>query len=631
MQLRGLAIGVAGALLGWLFLARFAPARLLLGETGGPLLAALAVVLACFAVGAGALSLVRRLLGGSTLERVPFLDAFVVGFPTFGTLVAIIAWVSVASLPIVTYACAAAGVALLWLRRDAFRWPQAVSPAALLVAPPVLFAFVAAIVPVNAPDELAYKLAVPHAYQLYGRMVELPLTSHSYLVLALQLTDLAALTISSGIAAKLGHFALYLAALAVLHRLASRIVPAGAWWVVAVFAWTPALMLIAGWCFSEWGVLALLALSVERYHAWLERRDGLDFAVAFAAAGGAMAAKYTAIPWLLAFGLVLAWRHRSEVRLLLTGALITAAFGAFFYVRNAIWTGSPIAPLLLPHAPGVSSYRTGMRFGGWHDLMLGLDVFDPMVADESLGILIAVSFLAGFFALRSRNPVARDLALIGAIQMPILFTIGPGSRNIINGVAALAIAGAALTAEAWLALRAVGRVLLGTIAAVAIAAQGILVVYGFESYEVERYLAGKEQAGAYILRQRPFARPYAWIHQSTPRDARVLLLAENETYYLDRPFLAAANLDSPRIAAWLAQFPTPDALGAELRRQKIGYVVLRKTWYRVARPGLPPLTPIENEFVLQVSPETDRVVTTFLKTQAVLRYRDAEYLIFQLR
>lgn len=607
-QAVGVAALIVAAALTALFLQRFVPARLVLRETGGALLAAGAVALACY--GAGRAAIRDR--------RSGFLDAFLIGLPLFGTLVALIAWISVRPVVIVTHAAALAGIVLLIADRRSL----IASRPPWLLAPPILLAFMAAIAPVNAPDELIYKLAVPHAYELYGRMVELPLNSNSYLAMAFQFTDLAALLLGGGIAAKLVHFALYLAALAAIHRLAARIAPRAGWWPVIVLAWTPALMLIAGWCFNEWGVLGLLALSVERYHRWLESQDRTDFLVAFAAAGGAIAAKYTAIPFVAALGLLVLWRHR---RVALKAALIVIAAGGFFYLRNAIWTGSPVAPLLLPDAPAVQSYRGE---SGWLDLATGADIFDARVADESLGILLAVSFLAGFLALRSRNATARDLALIGAIQMPLLLTIGPGSRNIINGVAPLAIAGAALIGEAWHDLRPSLRAVGGALAAIALTAQLVLVFFSFHDYDVLPYLGGSETAGQYVMRQRPFAKPYAWIAQQTPRSARVLLLGENATYYLDRPSVAGGNLDGPRIAKWLARFPTPAALHAELLRQRITHVILRKKWYRA---GHRPLTPIESELMLEVAPETDRVVTAMLKTLAVLRYRDEEYLIFQLR
>ena len=60
------------------------------------------------------------------------------------------------------------------------------------------------------------------------------------------------------------------AALVTVRRLGDRLAPGSVVWVAAVLAWTPALLLIAGWAWSEWGVLALLFLS---YLGWLELQE----------------------------------------------------------------------------------------------------------------------------------------------------------------------------------------------------------------------------------------------------------------------------------------------------------------------------------------------------------------------
>ena len=63
--------------------------------------------------------------------------------------------------------------------RERFEWPR-IHP---LLAIAIGIAFIEAITPVSSPDELVYKLAIPHAWQLYGRMIELPLNSNSYLAM----------------------------------------------------------------------------------------------------------------------------------------------------------------------------------------------------------------------------------------------------------------------------------------------------------------------------------------------------------------------------------------------------------------------------------------------------------------
>ena len=566
-------IAGAAALCG-VFVVRFDPSRQLFLETARPAIAAAIVLLAALGCGRAALRIVQS-------RDDALSDTLLVGFATLGLFSAALALFSTAFVPpfAITVACVEAF--FLGRERSRFRW-TGLHP---LLALAIGVAFVLAITPVSSPDELVYKLSIPHAWQLYGRMIELPLSSHSYLVMALQCADLAALALGGGIAAKLAHFGVYVAVLFVVRRIGGN-------WSAIVLAFTPALMIISGWAWSEWGVVGLLLVSYDRW----SRDDANGGACAL---GCAISSKYTALPWLLAFTVLLAIKRNKNW---LRPAIIVAAFGAFFYVRNVIWTGSPFAPLLLPNAPQVSNYRGS----AWIGLLRGDDIFDVRIADESLGILLPLAFLAGLFAWKKH----RDLVLLGLIQMPILLTIGPGSRNIINGVAPVAIAGTMLLEEI---------VPLGLVAAIPLFIQLTLVVFTIESYDFLPYLAGRETAAQTIARTRFFAKPYDWIAKHTPPGARILLLAENRTFYLDRRFVAAGNLDSPRVAAWLAN----DGLD----RERFTHVVIHKEWYRV---GTAPLGTIEKEYVLQVPPETHEKVMRFLSTRATMVYQDAAYVIYEV-
>jgi len=618
------AIVLGGSAFTILFLRRFpAAVTLLVRELAQPLAAAAIVALAVLCAGFLAIVLGRRIFGGVGGGEVSAIDALLIGYPTLGTVIGAIAWISTAPVVLVMLLAAAGGVVALLRRRVVVR----IALPSLLLAIPILLAVVEAITPANSPDELAYKLAIPQQYLLYGRMLELPLTSTSYLILGTNLTDLAALALGGPLAAKLARLLLYLAALGVLQRFGRRLAGEAASWVVAVVAWCPALMLIAGWAWSEWGVIGLLVLALERFERWLDLRDPSDAAIAFCAAGASAATKYTALPFLLAFGVIVLLRMR-DAKLLARAALIVALLGGFFYLRNVVWTGSPVAPLLLPDSPKIDNYRSGGRFSGFTDLVHGYDIADPNLLDESLGILLPLAAVAALLLVTRRDRLTRDLLLVGGVQMPILLTIAPASRNMIGGVVPLALAGAMLMAEVWRRAPGAMRLVLGGGAAVALAAQLVLVANVFDTMDVIPYLGGTETTAQYLARTRHFAKPFGWVAASTPEDARILLLGEYRTLYLPRQAIGAANLDGPRIAAWLAKFPTPDLLRAELRRQGITHVLLGLEHYRA---GGPPPGMIEKESLLQVSPSTDAVVRATLARDATLRYRDPGYLIFELR
>jgi hypothetical protein len=619
---RGIALAAAGTGFVWIFLARFHPPLVLLNEVGRPAAAAVIILLAVLAAGVASISIARRVFSASA-EPVALADALLVGYPVFGTVIGAMAWVSTAPVVPATLAVAAFGVAILLRQRDAIRF--AAPP--LLLSIPIALAIIEAITPVNSPDELIYKLAVPQQYLLYGRMIELPLNSDSYLTFGTSLTDLAALALGGGIAAKLARLALYLASLAVLQRFGRRLAGDSATWITAVVAWTPTLMLIAGWAWNEWIVIGLIVLAMDRWERWLDLRHPSDAAIAFAAAGGAIATKYTALPWLAAFVVIVLLRSR-DTRFMARAALVIALFGGFFYVRNAAWTGSPFAPLLLPNSPKIDNYRSGSRFSGWTNILHGYEIFDPALLDESLGILMPLAAVAALALIGRRDRIARDLLIAGGVQMPILLTIAPTSRNMVVGVLPLAIAGAALTAELWRRSARPLRAALACGAGVALGAQLILVAYSFESMEVVPYLIGRERIVAYLTRMRSFMRPYEWIARSTPPASRILLLGESRILYLERQAVSGGNLDGPRIAVWLARFHDLNALGSELRRLGITHILIGTQNYHIGggQPGM-----IEKEVVLQLSPSADALLEAFVAQRAVLRYRDARYLIFELR
>ena len=567
---------VAGMGLTGLFLWWFTPAQALVFGLARHVAVAALVVLA--AIGAG----------WAARER-DWATALLVGFPLFGTAAAILSWISVVAVAPLVFLCAAAGLLLLIRHPPVLRAPH------FLLLLPALYALGAALIPVSSPDELIYKLAVPHAYEMYGRMVELPLNSHSYLTLAPHFTDLAALILGGGIPAKLARFALYLAALATLWRLAERYTPRPHW-IVAIVAWTPALAVTAGWCWDEWGLIGLFALTLDRN----EDRQGLAVAL-----GAALATKYTAIPWVMAFVIVQLFRRR----LVFSSVALVALLGGFFYVRNVFWTGSPVAPMLTSGAPPVLDYRHG-----WGNLL-----FDPGMVDESLGILLPLAALAAVFAIPRRE--LRDLLVLGGLQLPLLLALSPIAHNVAPSLLPLAIAGGVVLIESGMAWRIV--------AAIALVVQWSLITFVLAPYGIGTYLAGQTEA-QYIRTRYEFAVAYEWIGKSTPGSARVLLLGETRTFYLQREFVAGGNLDGPRIAAWLGSFRTADALHRELRARGITHVLMSKAGYRIAGTGRP-LTLVEKEQFLEVTPQAHAVVAKTLETHSRMRFRDDNYYVFELR
>ncbi|HWS72712.1 MAG TPA: hypothetical protein VN605_11385, partial [Thermoanaerobaculia bacterium] len=291
-ELRRLVAVLAAAVLLLLFLQRFVLVELFAERCGLALLFAGASALAI--VGTGFFA--RRMRGDSLA-----LD-FAVGYPLFGALCFLVGAARVATetmLPLLVVG-AIAGLVAIWKRGARERVATEITPLTLfafaIVTLVLIGGFLAAQAPPSSLDELAYHLAVPHAWVQAGRAIELPLLSHSYFPLGIESADLPLLAmldpIAAGIASHFVHLLAAIAATILLLRFARRQGgdPAHAWLAVAAVVATPALALTAGWSLVDWPLLGICA-------ALLLALDADDAPTIAAAIAAGLLTKYTFVPF----------------------------------------------------------------------------------------------------------------------------------------------------------------------------------------------------------------------------------------------------------------------------------------------------------------------------------------------
>lgn len=531
---RLVAILLAGVLL-LLFLQRFVLVDLFAERCGLALLFATAQALAILGTGFFA----RRMRGDSLA-----LD-FVVGYPLFGTLCFLVGAIRVSNWTTAPLLALGAIAGLMALRRRGARTPVAtpMTPLTMFAFAVVAFVFVGGFLAAQAPpstlDELAYHLAVPHAWVQAGRAIELPLLSHSYFPLGVESADLPLLAaldpIAAGVASHFVHLLAALATTALLLRLARRFGGGDeeqAWLAVAAIVATPALALTAGWSLVDWPLLGICA-------ALLLACDADDAATIAAATAAGLLTKYTFLPFAAAV-LLLTRRWRASWPGLLAGSV--------FFLRNLVLTGNPIAPFLSKLAPHVAGYRGGL-----------LDyLFDGKFLDETLGVaLFVLCLLAG-------GRVALALLALAVA----LFFIAPSSRILLPFLAL-----PALTAVPRLAVRDVARKLTLAALVIAIALQSWLVAFYVDRTNVFALLSGKVADEIFLAQARPSHAAIAWLNRTLPRNSRTLLVGLNETFWFERDVRGGGNFDSPRISAYL-EAPTPEALRERLRRDGITHVAV---------------------------------------------------------
>ncbi|HEY2093582.1 MAG TPA: hypothetical protein VGJ81_17040 [Thermoanaerobaculia bacterium] len=563
------------ALLTLTFIVRFLLIGYFFGRAGASLGFALLEALAI----AGAGHLARRRRPGLALS-------FVIGYPLFGTVCFLVGMLKVnaATMLVVTIVFALAGIFALYENwqsgegraQGAEGRAQGAEDLSALsslrsalwsvpVALVLILGFIAAQAPPSSLDELAYHLAIPHAWVLAGRAIDLPLISHSYFPLGIESADLPSLTLlgslAGGIASHFLHLIAALATTAVIHRRTRNAL------LTAAIVTTPALALTAGWSLVDWPLLGICVafLDVD------ERESGL-------AAG--LLTKYTFIPFALLLVLLPAGEGGAKRRMrgVRLATIAAALAGSIFFIRNLILTGSPIAPFITAHVPHVANYR---------ELTLGSYIFDGRYLDESLG----ASLLAALTAIG--GPVALALLVVGAV----LWMTAPSARLLIP------FFGAAAT-EAKLDWRALRLVLV-----VAVAAQLFLVAYYVDRTDAFSLLAAKQTDEQFLTKARPSYASVSWLNAALPASSRTLVVGLNETYWFDRRVAGGGNFDGERVSAYL-DAPTPEALKARLTNDGIDHVAV------FAPPSMADPKKME-ERETRLTPSTQRSLSQLLDKYAV--------------
>jgi hypothetical protein len=539
-KLRIVGAGLLAVFLLLTLLDRFVIVTGLALRIGLPLLAALAEAIAI--VGAG--FAVRGLRGRvwrvhDDAAKLDLALDFVIGYPIFGALCFVIATVRVATwtmtplmvlcgllggYAILRHREVHGGQAILPVRADATADRHCLSSIAIAVV--FLCAFISAQAPPFSLDELTYHLAIPKAWLLEGRAVELPLLSHSYFPLGTESADLPLLALlgnDGGIASHLLHLLAALAVTLLIQRRVRNML------ITAAIVTTPALAISAGWSLADW------PLAGSCVALWIALEDE-DDATAAAAIGAGLLTKYTFIPFaIVALAVARKWRP----------ALPGLAIGCVFFIRNLILTGNPLAPFFAAAAPHVGHYRGAAYLADY--------VFDAHFIDEALG--------ASLLALLPLASGAIPLALL--LAGVAFFLLAPSARLL-----APFFVVPAMSAEP----RVRGRRWLEWLLAIAIGAQTLFVVYYTDVTRAFPLLAGEPEE-AFLARQRPSYPSIAALNPFLPAGSRTLVIGTGETFWFAERVRGGGNFDSERISRYL-EAPTPEALRERLRSDGITHVAI---------------------------------------------------------
>ncbi|HAM37070.1 MAG TPA: hypothetical protein DEB40_09825 [Elusimicrobia bacterium] len=434
-------------------------------------------------------------------------------------------------------------------------------------------------------DALVYHLALPKLYLLKGRLTAIPHNIFSGLPLGLQMIYGLVLALSDERLARLLHASLGLAAAGAVYCVGRRCIsrPAGIFAALAFLACPVALY--ASWnsgvdlATSFYGSTAFLALMRDLFPDKNQAgtRPGWPLACG-ALLGFACGTKYNMLPIAAVLIGIHAWHSRRQGRPWRATWLLLAAFAASFspwLVKNLFLFSNPLYPFLrglFPDAGWVADWQafldaSGSRHvalagaAGWKELLL--QPWTTSVGSWPMGDWpgpVYLTLLPWLFLLRPRRPaVAAVLAAAAGSYLCWLFA-SRLVRYLLPAFPWLALA-AALAVENNALPRWLRRA--GWLAALYGGLFNIQVAFSQANAMGQwQFLMGRVSRENYLNTQRPtYPLPYfaaaEFINRRLPADARILLLGESRTFYIDRDCLAATVFD--RNPFWLQAENARDA------------------------------------------------------------------------
>lgn len=488
----------------------------------------------------------------------------------------------------------------------------------VLIAIPVLLAFIASLAPPTAKDTLLYHFALPKAFIAQGSNEFVEGNIASYLALGTEMHYVWAMLFGGIISERAGEAAAGATAFAFFPLL-----------LLAIFGWLRELKVERRWALI--GVLAVASVPTA-YHVaasayvdlslalyvtlaiyslgrwWRTQENGwLVFIAIFL--GAALSVKLTTVFVLAAFALIVLLKTREakssspdNVGKIFAGgfaALVLAGVIASpWYLRTWVETGSPIFPFYMSlwpgEAPGWDAERSNLfqamnsQYGGAVKTPIDY-ILAPwnlsVTAQPELAVffdgVLGVSLLFGLpiliwalwkFDLATEIKIGAGVAgimflfwLFSSQQLRYLLPILP--------VLAIGIVASAQTIAGK--TKSLRMVWIGSLTASAITAMLVSTAWFLQKAPL-RVVLGGESKDSYLARNIDYYLYYRVLNEETPADAKVWLInMRRDTYNLDRPYVSDYLFEDWTLRKMIWESRSAQELKAKTAAMNVQYVLAR--------------------------------------------------------
>jgi 4-amino-4-deoxy-L-arabinose transferase-like glycosyltransferase len=528
------------------------------------------------------------------------------------------------------------------------RWSKLMLALAGLAA---LLSLPGAMAPPFEYDELSYHLGVPADYLRAERIVFLPHNFFSNLSQLTEMLYLLAITLRSGVAAKLLHWSFgvmtALAVYAVGMRMWSRNVGATA---AALFYCLPFVYDLGVTARIDLATAFFGTLSFGALLAWWDGRSALPGRLVWVsalAAGGAVATKWTAIPvvaapcalFVLAIGLK-QWRSGRGRALLrpLGYGLAVMGMATPWFIKNWAMTGNPVYPMLgwIFPTPGWGAEQFELMRVVWYprhgagEWLQALTLpwrfsFPPhprleyrWLGEPLAAPLLLLTAPLALFTRKMETNTRRTAWLLAATYAAWALATSRPWRFLLPGLPLAALLGG-YALEKFARERA-ARVCLRPAVTVTLAMclSLMLVNATADVVDPQRYpqrltfvhhLLGRVSKEDFVARMgHGSLGPVIWMNQNLPASAKVLYVGEARLYYGRHEAVWATAFDPHPLTDWAREADSVERLLEKLSGEGVTHVYVNRPELRRLRAGYGYLRALNWEEIEQALQAAGRAV-----------------------
>ena len=356
----------------------------------------------------------------------------------------------------------------------------------------------------------------------------------------------------------------------------------------------PAFWMWATWAGVDFAWAVFEFWSVYCVSLWIvdDKRNSRKWLIlAGVMSGFAAGTKYLSIPALLVVGIIIAWKSfqnskqpANEVfsNLLIFG-LAAGVAGGGWYIKNWLWTGNPVYPLIFG-GPGwdplknrvlndyVYSFGVGKSLLDFLLLPLNVYAFHNQFSTIWLEVIHPALWLAFLFPFLSKSRRKFDWIIVyiflvfasWAINSQVVRYLIPLTA-FLSSLAGAVIETFPLFWKNLLRISVIGGFMLVNL---------FFQILWLQDYNSLAYLSGQKSASEYLQGMNYDFRAIQYIQESLDPDRRVQFLWDGRGYYCDARCVAD---DEQSTAVRLAfASPSPEKLASDLQKNSITHLLLSK-------------------------------------------------------